>query len=149
MTTNTELIRFLEAQNQVYLKALSELKKGKKDTHWMWYIFPQLKGLGSSEMAQYFGMKDWNEATAYLQHPVLGRHLIEISSVVLQLEGKTVTEIFGTPDDLKVHSCMTLFANVENTDPVFAKVLVKYFNGLQDEATLLLLAKNKLSNKTL
>jgi uncharacterized protein (DUF1810 family) len=149
MTTNTELIRFLEAQNQVYLKALSELKKGKKDTHWMWYIFPQLKGLGSSEMAQYFGIKDWNEATAYLQHPVLGRHLIEISSVVLQLEGKTVTEIFGTPDDLKVHSCMTLFANVENTHPVFSQVLEKYFNGLQDEATLLLLAKNKLSNKTL
>lgn len=149
MTTNTELIRFLEAQNQVYLKALSELKKGKKDTHWMWYIFPQLKGLGSSEMAQYFGMKDWNEATAYLQHPVLGRHLIEISSVVLQLEGKTVTEIFGTPDDLKVHSCMTLFANVENTHPLFSQVLEKYFNGLQDEATLLLLAKNKLSNKTL
>jgi uncharacterized protein (DUF1810 family) len=149
MTTNTELIRFLEAQNQVYLKALSELKKGKKDTHWMWYIFPQLKGLGSSEMAQYFGIKDWNEATAYLQHPVLGRHLIEISSVVLQLEGKTVTEIFGTPDDLKVHSCMTLFANVENTHPVFSQVLEKYFNGLQDEATLRLLAKNKLSNKTL
>lgn len=149
MTTNTELIRFLEAQNQVYLKALSELKKGKKDTHWMWYIFPQLKGLGSSEMAQYFGIKDWNEATAYLHHPVLGQHLIEISSVVLQLEGKTVTEIFGTPDDLKVHSCMTLFANVENAHPVFSQVLEKYFNGLQDEATLLLLAKNKLSNKTL
>jgi uncharacterized protein (DUF1810 family) len=100
-------------------------------------------------MAQYFGIKDWNEATAYLQHPVLGRHLIEISSVVLQLEGKIVTEIFGTPDDLKVHSCMTLFANVENTHPVFSQVLEKYFNGLQDETTLRLLAKNKLSNKTL
>lgn len=131
------------------MKALSELKKGKKDTHWMWYIFPQLKGLGSSEMAQYFGIKDWNEATAYLQHPVLGRHLIEISSVVLQLEGKTAIEIFGTPDDLKVHSCMTLFATVENTHPVFCQVLEKYFNGLQDEATLLLLVNNKLSNKTL
>ena len=144
MTTNTELIRFLEAQNQVYLKALSELKKGKKETHWMWYIFPQLKGLGSSETAQFYGIKDINEATTYLQHPILGQHLIEISSVVLQLEGKTAAEIFGTPDDLKLRSCMTLFASVENTHPVFAKVLEKYFKGISDEHTLQLLNRIKL-----
>ena len=139
MNTNTELIRFLEAQNQVYLKALSELKEGKKDTHWMWYIFPQLKVLGSSETALFYGINDWNEATTYLQHPVLGQHLIEISLVVLQLEGKTATEIFGTPDDLKLRSCMTLFASVENTHPVFSSVLEKYFNGIADERTVALL----------
>ena len=144
MNTNTELIRFLEAQNQVYLKALSELKEGKKDTHWMWYIFPQLKGLGSSETALFYGIKDWNEATTYLQHPVLGQHLIEISLVVLQLEGKTATEIFGTPDDLKLRSCMTLFASVENTHPVFSSVLEKYFNGIPDERTVELLKGIKL-----
>ncbi len=149
MGDNNQLIRFLEAQNQVYLKALSEIKKGKKNTHWMWYIFPQMKGLGSSETTQYFGIKDLKEATAYLQHPILGKHLIEIATEVLNLNGKTVTEILGTPDDLKLFSCMTLFATVENTNPVFAKVLDKYFNGLQDEGTLLLLAKNSLSNNTL
>ncbi|KIA82405.1 DUF1810 domain-containing protein [Flavobacterium sp. AED] len=139
MTNNNELIKFLDAQNQVYLKALSEIKKGKKDTHWMWYIFPQIKGLGSSETAQYYGIKDLNEATAYLQHPILGKHLVEIAEEVLNLKGKTVTQIFGTPDDMKLQSCMTLFANVENTNPVFQKVLVKYFNGLPDELTLQLL----------
>ena len=144
MNTNTELIRFLEAQNQVYLKALSELKEGKKDTHWMWYIFPQLKVLGSSETALFYGINDWNEATTYLQHPVLGQHLIEISLVVLQLEGKTATEIFGTPDDLKLCSCMTLFASVENTHPVFSSVLEKYFNGIPDERTVELLKGIKL-----
>lgn len=115
----------------------------------MWYIFPQMKGLGSSETAQYYGIKDLNEATGYLQHPILGKHLVEIATEVLHIKGKIATDIFGTPDDLKLFSCMTLFANVENTDPVFAKVLDKYFNGLQDEATLLLLVKNKLSNNTL
>lgn len=144
MTTNNELIKFLDAQNQVYLKALSELKNGKKDTHWMWYIFPQLNGLGSSETAQFYGIENRNEAKVYLQHPVLGQHLIEISFVVLQLEGKTAAEIFGTPDDMKLRSCMTLFANVENANPVFQKVLQKYFNGLSDELTLQLLNRIKL-----
>lgn len=139
MADNNELIRFLEAQNQVYLKALSEIKKGKKDTHWMWYIFPQIKGLGSSETAQYYGIKDLNEATAYLQHPILGKHLVEISEEVFNLKEKTVTQIFGTPDDMKLRSCMTLFANVKNANPVFQKVLEKYFNGIPDELTLELL----------
>lgn len=139
MTTNNEFIKFLEAQNQVYLKALSEIKNGKKDTHWMWYIFPQMKGLGSSETAQFYGIKNLNEATAYLQHPVLGQHLTEISSAVLQLEGKTAADIFGSPDDMKLRSCMTLFASVENSHPVFDKVLAKYFNCVPDEHTLKLL----------
>jgi uncharacterized protein (DUF1810 family) len=142
MADNNELIRFLDAQNQVYLKALSEIKKGKKDTHWMWYIFPQIKGLGSSETANYYAIKDLNEAAAYLQHPILSKHLVEISEEVLNLKGKTATQIFGTPDDMKLRSCMTLFANVENTNPVFQKVLEKFFNGLPDELTLQLLKMN-------
>ncbi|SDI01103.1 Uncharacterized protein, DUF1810 family [Flavobacterium omnivorum] len=139
MTDNNELIKFLDAQNQVYLQALSEIKNGKKETHWMWYIFPQIKGLGSSETAQYYGIKDLNEANAYLQHPILGKHLVEITEGVLNLKGKTATQIFGTPDDMKLRSCMTLFTNVENANPVFQKVLEKYFNGLSDELTLQLL----------
>jgi uncharacterized protein (DUF1810 family) len=139
MTDNKELLRFLEAQNQVYLKALSEIKNGKKTTHWMWYIFPQIKGLGSSETAQYYGIKDLDEATAYLQHPILGKHLVEIAEEVFNLNGKTAAELFGTPDDMKLRSCMTLFANVKNADPVFQKVLAKYFNGLPDNLTLQLL----------
>jgi uncharacterized protein (DUF1810 family) len=139
MTDNNELIKFLDAQNQVYLKALSEIKKGKKETHWMWYIFPQIKGLGSSETTQYYGIKDLNEATTYLQHPILGKHLIEISDEVLNLKEKTATQIFGEPDDIKLRSYMTLFANVENTNSVFQKVLRKYFNGISDEITLQLL----------
>jgi uncharacterized protein (DUF1810 family) len=142
MTDNNGLMRFLEAQNQVYLKALSEIKEGKKNSHWMWYIFPQIKGLGSSETAKQYGIKDLNEATAYLQHPVLGKHLIEISEEVLNLSEKTATQIFGTPDDLKLRSCMTLFANVKNTNLVFQKIIVKYFNGLPDELTLELLNRN-------
>jgi uncharacterized protein (DUF1810 family) len=136
MTNNNELIKFLDAQNQVYLKALSELKKGKKDTHWMWYIFPQIKGLGSSENANYYGIKDLNEATAYLQHPILGKHLIEISEVVLNLNEKTATQIFGTPDDMKLRSCMTLFSILDNPNPVFQKVLDKYYEGIKDEETI-------------
>jgi uncharacterized protein (DUF1810 family) len=110
----------------------------------VWYIFSQLEGLGSSETAQFYGFENRNEATVYLQHLVLGQHLIEISSVVLQLEGKTVAEIFGTPDDLKLCSCMILVAAVENTHPVFVKVLQKYFKGISDEHTLQLLNRIKV-----
>jgi uncharacterized protein (DUF1810 family) len=136
MTDNNELIRFLEAQNQVYLKALSEIKEGKKNSHWMWYIFPQIKGLGSSETAKQYAIKDLNEATVYLKHPILGKHLIEISEEVFNLNGKTATQIFGTPDDMKLRSCMTLFANVKNSNPIFQKIIVKYFNGIPDDLTL-------------
>lgn len=142
MTDNNELIKFLDAQNQVYLKALSEIKNGKKETHWMWYIFPQIKGLGFSETAKHYEIKDLNEATAYLQHPILGKHLIEISEEVFNLKGKTARQIFGTPDDMKLRSCMTLFANVKNAHPVFQKVLDQYFDGLADDRTLQLLMIN-------
>jgi len=107
----------------------------------MWYIFPQVKGLGSSEYARYFGIDDLAEATAYLQHPILGRHLIEISEAVLAIDGKTASEIFGYPDDLKLHSSMTLFSKVESADPVFNEVIKKYFNGVLDSGTLRILEK--------
>ncbi|WP_432711602.1 DUF1810 domain-containing protein [Pedobacter sp.] len=139
--SSSELYRFLNAQNQVYLKALDEIKNGKKKSHWMWYIFPQIIGLGHSDTAKFYGIKDLNEAASYLKHPVLGKHLIEISNVLLQLNGKTANQIFGSPDDLKLRSCMTLFANVKNADPVFQDVLTKYFKGEQDALTLKLLQR--------
>lgn len=137
-----ELLRFLEAQNQMYLAALSEIRQGSKRSHWMWFIFPQVKGLGRSETARYFGINGISEAAEYLQHPVLGRHLIEISYALLQVEGKTAHQIFGSPDDLKLRSCMTLFAAVKNTDPVFRQVLDKYFDSQPDALTLSILEKN-------
>ncbi|RRJ90739.1 DUF1810 domain-containing protein [Flavobacterium macacae] len=139
MADNKDLIRFLAAQNQVYLKALSEIRKGSKSTHWMWFIFPQLKGLGRSENARYFGIRDMQEATAYLHHPILGKHLVEISLALLNVNGRTSLQIFGPTDNLKLRSCMTLFSNVENADPVFRLVLEKYFDGALDRKTLELL----------
>jgi len=135
MESGYDLKRFLDAQNQLYLKALAEMRNGKKESHWMWFVFPQVKGLGFSETAKFYGIADLEEATAYLAHPVLGRHLIEISEAVLQIENKTATEIFGAPDDMKLRSSITLFAKVENANPVFEKVLDKYFMGMQDDYT--------------
>lgn len=136
MEDKYKLTRFLDAQNQVYLNALSEIRKGKKQTHWMWFIFPQLKGLGRSSTADYYGITGLEEASAYLQHPVLGKHLVQIASALLESQGRTASDIFGSPDDMKLRSSMTLFSQVENTDPVFQKVLDKYFQGKPDEVTL-------------
>lgn len=136
MYTVKGLARFLEAQNHTYLKALSEIKSGKKTSHWMWYVFPQLKGLGKSDMAEFYGIENLKEAEEYLDHPVLGKHLIAISEVLLRIEGKTANEIFGSPDDLKLRSCMTLFANTGKSNPVFNAVLEKYFSGVPDTKTL-------------
>lgn len=139
MEDKYKLTRFLDAQNQVYLNALSEIRKGKKQTHWMWFIFPQLKGLGRSSTADYYGLTDLEEASTYLQHPVLGKHLVQIASALLELQGRTASDILGSPDDMKLRSSMTLFSQVENADPVFQKVLDKYFSGNPDELTLKLL----------
>lgn len=136
MYTLKGLPRFLEAQNHNYLKALSEIKSGKKISHWMWYIFPQLKGLGKSDMANFYGIEDLQEAAHYLAHPVLGKHLLEISEALLEIDGKSVHDIFGNPDDLKLRSSMTLFARLDNAPPVFAAVLEKYFGGAGDPKTL-------------
>jgi len=141
---NNNLSRFLDAQNQTYLKALSEIKNGRKETHWMWYIFPQMKGLGQSETAKFYGITDLEEAKDYLNHPVLGKHLIEISEAVFDLEGKTAIQIFSSPDNMKLKSSMTLFSHIKNSNPIFSKVLEKYFEGKSDELTLELLHKKQI-----
>lgn len=130
------LNRFLEAQNQTYIKALSEIKKGQKQSHWMWYIFPQIKGLGKSEMTNFYALKDVHEAEAYLQHPILGKHLLEISAALLEIKDKSATAILGTPDDLKLHSSMTLFAEIADKPNVFENILNHFYNGSKDEKTL-------------
>jgi len=132
------LHRFITAQEHQYSKALNEVKKGRKQSHWMWYIFPQIAGLGHSDMAKFYAIIDLQEAKEYFAHPILGARLIEISKALLEIEGKTVNHIFGSPDDMKLRSCMTLFSFLENTDPVFQAVLDKYFNGEKDTKTLAL-----------
>lgn len=138
------LDRFLAAQERNYAIALAEIKNGKKRSHWMWYIFPQIADLGFSETSKFYAIKDQAEAEAYLQHPVLGKRLIEISKTLLELEDNHATRIFGSPDDLKLKSSMTLFGALPNTDPVFAQILAKYFNGIKDWVTLNLLKDNAL-----
>ena len=136
------LKRFLDAQDEMYFKALAEVTNGKKVTHWMWFIFPQLKGLGFSETAKFYGITALDEAAAYLSNPVLGRNLVAISEVLLKINGKSATAIFGTPDDLKLRSCMTLFSKVPNADPVFSNALDQYFMGITDARTIQILQKN-------
>lgn len=147
MNSNKDLTRFLEAQNQMYLNALEEIKNGKKRSHWMWFVFPQIKGLGKSETASFYGIADLDHAEAYLEHPVLGKHLIEIATALLNVRNKTATDIFGSPDDIKLRSSMTLFSQVSNADPVFLAVIEKYFNGNPDERTTALL-KTQPSNQS-
>lgn len=131
-----DLIRFLDAQNQLYLQALAEIRNGRKVTHWMWFIFPQIRGLGKSDTARFYAIKDKEEAEAFLRHPVLRKNLVEISTALLKHDGLSAHDIFGSPDDVKLRSSMTLFANVAGADPVFGKVLDKYFGGRQDGLTL-------------
>lgn len=132
------LNRFVKAQENTYSTALQEIKSGRKKSHWMWFIFPQLKGLGFSETAQFYGINGLSEAQEYLQHPVLGGRLREISRALLTLESGDAHAIFGYPDDMKLKSSMTLFAEVGN-DSVFDEVLMKFFDGEKDQKTLELL----------
>ncbi|GAB4026612.1 DUF1810 domain-containing protein [Spirosoma koreense] len=136
MNSDDTLSRFLDAQTADYQRALAEIRNGRKQSHWMWYIFPQISGLGFSETAKYYAIRDMDEARAFLDHPVLGKRLIGIANALLGIEGKTATQILGSPDDLKLRSCMTLFNLLEPTDPVFQAVLDKYFTGLPDPQTL-------------
>ena len=136
MKPENSLIRFLDAQDQDYTRALAEIKNGRKQSHWIWYIFPQISGLGYSSTAVFYGIKDIQEAEEYLRHPVLGSRLVETAKALLEINGKTANQILGNPDDLKVRSSMTLFNLLENTDPVFQAVLDKYFNGIPDQRTL-------------
>jgi len=130
------LTTFIDAQQFDYETALAEIKAGRKRGHWMWYIFPQIDGLGYSEMSKRYAIKDLQEAKEYLQHPLLGKRLIEISTALLTLYQNDATQVLGTPDDTKLRSSMTLFASVPDADEVFEKVLKKYFGGKKDEATL-------------
>lgn len=136
---NSDLDKFIKAQEENYKMAISEIKNGYKRNHWMWYIFPQLKGLGMSKMANYYGIKDLEEAKAYLNNQYLKSNLIEISNALLSLNSCNATEILGYPDDLKLKSCMTLFNYANPTIEVFSKVLDKFFNGQKDIKTLELL----------
>jgi uncharacterized protein (DUF1810 family) len=141
--------RFLDAQNQVYLRAFSEIKKGKKESHWMEFIFPQMGGLADTEAAHYYAIADLSEASAYLAHPVLGKHLVELTSELLAISGKSVDQIFGHPDDLKLHASMTLFAKIDNSNPIFEAVLTQYFDRKHHQPTLALLAIHPYGNDTI
>ncbi len=137
--TQFDLSRFIQAQANSYTTALAELKNCQKQSHWMWYIFPQLYGLGHSATAKYYAIKNLEEARLYLAHPVLGKRLQECSRAVLAVQGRSILDIMGFPDNLKLHSSMTLFARIANSNPVFTDVIEKYFDGIQDIRTLLLL----------
>jgi len=138
-----ELSRFTSAQENIYDRVLSEIRSGQKRTHWMWYIFPQIDGLGHSTTSKHYAIKSIEEARQYLNHPVLGTRLLECAEAVFAIEGRSVSEIFGYPDDLKLRSSMTLFASVEDPGSVFVRVLDKYFHGERDVRTLHILEKLK------
>ena len=136
------LQRFLDAQDGVYATALAELRAGRKRSHWMWFVFPQIAGLGHSSTAAYYAIADLAEARAYLAHPLLGARLAECAEALLGVTGRTAHEIFGSPDDLKLRSSMTLFAQVAGPDSVFRRVLERYYGGEADARTLDLLASS-------
>jgi uncharacterized protein (DUF1810 family) len=131
------LQRFVDVQAGMWGQVCAELRAGQKRSHWMWFVFPQIRGLGSSEMAMKYAISGRDEARAYLDHPILGSRLQESAGMVVDLEGRSVEDIFGYPDNLKFHSSMTLFAEVEGpSERVFHKALKKYFGGQADKATL-------------
>lgn len=136
---NYDLNRFIEAQEESYTQALQEIKNGCKRTHWMWYIFPQLKGLGMSEIANYYGIDGLEEAIAYLANPYLKSNLIEISEALCSHDNLDANTILGFPDDLKLKSCMTLFNVADPSIEVFNTVLNKFYHGQKDQKTLELL----------
>jgi uncharacterized protein (DUF1810 family) len=133
-----DLARFIQGQERAYEIALSEIRAGRKQSHWMWYIFPQFEGLGLSTMARHYAIKSTAEAKAYLAHPILGPRLVQSTQAALDVPGRSAFEIFGSPDDLKLRSSATLFALVSPPDSVFQRVLDKYFQGERDARTLAL-----------
>jgi uncharacterized protein (DUF1810 family) len=134
-----DLSRFQRAQEDDYEQALAEIASGRKRTHWMWYIFPQIDGLALSSTSKRYAIKSLDEARAYLDHPILGPRLLECAEAVVRLEGRSAREIFGSPDDLKLRSCATLFACVSPPGSVFDRLLEKYYQGRRDDKTLRLL----------
>ena len=138
-----DLARFVEAQRGVHADALAELRAGRKRSHWMWFIFPQLAGLGGSEMSRYFAIQSADEAVAYLEHPLLGKRLRDCTQWVLNVKQRSAADIFGHPDDLKFRSSMTLFAQVAPEPALFKQALKQYFHSIPDDWTLSLLDLKK------
>ena len=136
------LKRFTEAQYRDYEQALKEIKNGRKESHWMWYIFPQLKGLGRSYTSDFYGIENLDEAKAFLQDPYLGKNLQEIAAALFELDNDNATQIMGRPDDMKLKSSMTLFACADPENDLFEKVLEKFYNGHKDRRTLKMLSKD-------
>jgi uncharacterized protein (DUF1810 family) len=136
-----DLNRFVLAQKETYREALAELQRGRKESHWMWYIFPQFAGLGFSSTSVRYAIKSIDEARAYLSHPVLGPRLNECATAALDVRGRSAFEIFGSPDDLKLRSCATLFASVSSPGSVFHKLLERYYGGEADTKTVRLLGQ--------
>jgi uncharacterized protein (DUF1810 family) len=134
-----DLDRFVEAQEGVYKQALDEILSGRKRSHWIWFIFPQFDGLGYSATSKRYAIKSQAEAEAYLKHPILGPRLRECCEAVIGVSGRSAHEIFGSPDDMKLRSCATLFARVSPRDSVFHRLLERYFHGEPDDATLRLI----------
>lgn len=134
-----DLNRFVQAQADSHAQALAEIRGGRKRSHWMWYVFPQFDGLGSSSTSRRYSIKSIAEAEAYLRHPVLGPRLTECAEALLGIEGRSANAIFGSPDDLKLRSCATLFAHVSPEGSIFHRLLGKYFEGKSDGETLRLL----------
>jgi uncharacterized protein (DUF1810 family) len=135
--------RFVDAQSGEYEQVLAELRAGRKQSHWIWFIFPQFKGLGRSPMAEHYGIGSIDEAHAYLRHPILGPRLEECTALVNEIEGRTIDDIFGFPDNLKFRSSMTLFANAAEDNHFFVDALTKYFAGEPDTKTLELIGANQ------
>lgn len=138
-----DLTRFIDAQERDYEKALAEIRAGHKRSHWIWYIFPQIRGLGFSNTAEYYAIKDLEEAKAYMAEPTLRNHLIEISNALLDIASNDPTEVMGYPDDLKLRSSMTLFLKAAPELDIFQRVLDKFFDGIPDEKTLQILTRQK------
>lgn len=142
-TSNPALGRFIEAQQDTFDNAMAEIESGHKSSHWMWFIFPQIAGLGHTDTSKYYAIKDINEATDYLMDDTLGQRLVTISKALLLLPTNDAQAVFGSPDHLKLHSCMTLFDAVPATFPVFGQVLDKFYQGKRDVNTLNILEKQK------
>jgi uncharacterized protein (DUF1810 family) len=145
MGAQFDLERFVRAQDPIYETVAAELRAGRKQTHWMWFIFPQMAGLGRSDMAKRYGIASLDEARAYLAHTVLGQRLRQCTALVLEVKDKNADEIFGYPDNLKFQSCMTLFCHAapEDTETVFQEALERFYGGKQDEQTRAALSEQR------
>ena len=130
------LSRFIEAQETTYERAMLELARGRKDSHWIWYVFPQINGLGNSETTKFYSIKSLEEGRAYLKHPILGQRLVEACEILLNLKDASINKVMGFPDDLKLLSSMTLFETFSESNSVFTRIIEVYFDGERDEATL-------------